>query len=171
MQVSGSNCKGVLVTLSRLTFDSEIREGVRAVWESTPDHLRYDRRLRDDFHHGWLTIVYLYLNYLYTCFLLQRALIKHTNTGQEALCDISRQVLGIVNSITTMRNPMVDLDRHYSWIVRLPFNLDINIWACGLLIGNRLLHTAFQAPVFFCLSFYTSPTNPDRTTWSSREPS
>jgi hypothetical protein len=61
--------------------------------------------------------VYLYLNYLYTCFLLQRALIKHTNTGQEMLCDLSRRVLGIVNTITTMRNPMVDLDRHYSWIV------------------------------------------------------
>ncbi|KAJ5174487.1 uncharacterized protein N7482_000364 [Penicillium canariense] len=93
-----------------------IREGVRAVWEATPDHLRYDRWPEGDFHYGWLTTVYLYLNYLYTCFLLQRALIKHTNTGQEELCDISRQVLGIVNRITTKRSPMVDLDRHYSWI-------------------------------------------------------
>jgi hypothetical protein len=30
-----------------------------------------------------------------------------------------------VNSITTRRNPMVDLDRHYSWIVRLPVALAI----------------------------------------------
>lgn len=148
----------------RLTFDSEIREGVRAVWESTPDHLRYDLRPRDDFHHGWLTLVYLYLNYLYTCFLLQRALIKHTNTGQESLCDISRRVLSIVNSITTMRNPMVDLDRHYSWIVRLSLDLDIKTCASGLLIETRLLLTASQAPVFFYWSFYINPTNLDRTT-------
>lgn len=164
MQVSGRNRKVVLVNCPRLTFASDIRQGVRAVWESTPDHLRYDQRPRDDFHHGWLTIVYLYLNYLYTCFLLQRALIKHTNTGQESLCDISRQVLGIVNSITTMRNPMVDLDRHYSWIVRLPFQLDIHTRAFGLLIGTRHLHTVSQVQVFFYWSFYISLTNPDRTT-------
>ncbi|KAJ5439710.1 uncharacterized protein N7458_010708 [Penicillium daleae] len=117
---------------------NEIREGVRAVWESTPDHLRYDRRPRDDFHHGWLTIVYLYLNYLYTCFLLQRALIKHTNTGQESLCEISRQVLGIVNSITAMRNPMVDLDRHYSWIA-----LTYGVPSSGVLL-LELLHQSHK---------------------------
>jgi hypothetical protein len=108
---------------------------------------------------------------LYTCFLLQRALIKHTNTGQESLCDISRQVLGIVNSITTMRNPMVDLDRHYSWIVRLPFDLDIKTWMSGLLIEIRLLHTVSQAPVFFYWNFYISLTNPDHTKLSFHEPS
>lgn len=106
------------------------------MWESTPDNLRYDRRPRDDFHHGWLTLVYLYLNYLYTCFLLQRALIKHTNTGQESLCELSRQVLSIVNSITTRRNPMVDLDRHYSWIVRLPVALAIKAEVLLLLIDE-----------------------------------
>ncbi|KAJ5643826.1 uncharacterized protein N7484_006333 [Penicillium longicatenatum] len=105
----------------------EIEESVRVVWAATPDHLRYDRQPNNDglrfdrqpnkdFHHGWLTIVYLYLSYLYTCFLLQRALIKHTNTGHAALCDVSRRVLAIVISITSQRNPMVDLDRHYSWI-------------------------------------------------------
>lgn len=90
---------------------------MRVVWTATPDHLRYDLRPNNDSHHGWLTIVYLYLNYLYTCFLLQRALIKHANTGHAALCDVSRRVLAIVISITSQRNPMVDLDRHYSWIV------------------------------------------------------
>ncbi|KAJ5103389.1 hypothetical protein N7532_003918 [Penicillium argentinense] len=94
----------------------EIKEKIRDVWESTPDQICYDRRKNDDLHDGWLTIVYMYLNYLYTCFLLQRTLIKHTNTGQEALCEISRQTLGIVISITSIRSPMVDLDRHFSWI-------------------------------------------------------
>ncbi|CAI7678673.1 unnamed protein product [Penicillium pancosmium] len=94
----------------------EIKEKICAVWESTPDQICYDRRNNDDFHDGFLTIVYMYLNYLYTCFLLQRTLIKHTNTGQEALCDISRQTLAIVINLTSVRSPMVDLDRHYSWI-------------------------------------------------------
>lgn len=94
--------------------DSEIEESVRDVWNAAPDHLRYDRRQNDDFQ---ITTVYLYLNYLYSCFLLQRALIKYTNTRQDALCDVSRRVLAIVVTITSQRNPMVDLDRHYSWIV------------------------------------------------------
>lgn len=60
---------------------------------------------------------YIYLDYLYTFFLLQRSLIKHTNTGQEALLDISRQLLSMVIQISSVRNPLVDMDRHFSWIV------------------------------------------------------
>ncbi|EPS29977.1 hypothetical protein PDE_04927 [Penicillium oxalicum 114-2] len=118
---------------------NDILEGVRAVWESTPDHLRYDRNSADSVdHNGWLTILYLYLNYLYTCFLIQRALIKHTNTGQEALCDISRQVLSMVNSMTTRRSAMVDLDRHYSWIA-----LTYGVPSSGVLL-LELLHQSHQ---------------------------
>ncbi|KAJ5953163.1 hypothetical protein N7454_000059 [Penicillium verhagenii] len=95
---------------------NEIEEDVRKIWNATPDHLRYDRQSNDEFHHGWLTIVYIYLSYLYTCFLLQRALIKHTNTGQAALCDVSRRVLAIVVTITSQRSPMMDFAAHYSWI-------------------------------------------------------
>jgi hypothetical protein len=100
-----------------MSLDREIKEKICDVWESTPDQIRYDRRKNDDFHDAFLTIVYMYLNYLYTCFLLQRTLIKCTNTGQEELCDISRQTLAIVINLTSARHPMVDLDRHYSWIV------------------------------------------------------
>ncbi|CAI7580146.1 unnamed protein product [Penicillium glandicola] len=95
----------------------EIQAKSRAIWRSAPDQLRYDRRPNDHFYHGWLTIVYLYLDYLYTCFLLYRAVIKNTNTGQADLCDVSRRVLAIVIQINSIRTPMVDLDRHFSWIV------------------------------------------------------
>ncbi|OQE11100.1 hypothetical protein PENVUL_c003G00266 [Penicillium vulpinum] len=95
----------------------EIQAKSRAIWESTPDQLRYDRRLNDPSWHGWLMIVYCYLDYLYTCFLLYRAVVKHTNTGQADLCDVSRRVLAIVIQINTVRTPMVDLDRHFSWVV------------------------------------------------------
>lgn len=90
---------------------------MRAVWTAAPDHLRYDCQQSEDVYDGWLNVVNLYLNYLYTCFLLHRAQIKHTNTGKEALCDVSRRILAIVNDMGSMRNPMVDLDRHFSWIV------------------------------------------------------
>jgi hypothetical protein len=89
------------------------------MWGAAPDNLRYDRRLDDQFHDGWLTIAYFYLDYLYTCFLLYRAVIKHTNTGQADLCDVSRRILAIVIRVNSFRTPMVDLDRHFSWIVCL----------------------------------------------------
>ncbi|KAJ5997335.1 hypothetical protein N7522_008995 [Penicillium canescens] len=95
----------------------DIQAKSRAVWEAAPDHLRYDRRLDDQFHDGWITIAYFYLDYLYTCFLLYRAVSKHTNTGQADLCDISRRVLAIVIRVNSFRTPMMDLDRHFSWIV------------------------------------------------------
>jgi hypothetical protein len=105
-------------------YNREIQAKSRAIWESTPDQLRYDRRPNDHSYDGWLTIVYFYLDYLMTCFLLYRAVVKHTNTGQADLCDVSRRILAIVIQIHSFRTPMVDLDRHFSWIVcrpRLPF--------------------------------------------------
>lgn len=112
----------------------DIKQKIRSVWDSTPDQICYDRRKNDDFHDGYLTIVYMYLNYLYTCFLLQRTLMKNTNTGQESVCDISRQILSIVISITSTRTPMVDLDRHYSWIA-LTYGLP-----CASVLLLELLH-------------------------------
>ncbi|CAG8145130.1 unnamed protein product [Penicillium nalgiovense] len=95
----------------------EIQAKSRAIWQSAPDQLRYDRRSNPHLNDGCFTIVYLYLDYLYTCFLLYRAVVKHTNTGQADLCDISRRVLAIVIQVNSFRTPMVDLDRHFSWIV------------------------------------------------------
>ena len=129
---------------------SEIEENVRIMWAATPDHLRYDRMPVNDYHHGWLTIVYIYLNYLYTCFLLQRALIKHTNTSREALCDVSRRALSIVViTITSQRHSMVDLDKHYSWIVcSSPFKCVIRISLLTLTdpIGPHIRTAKRQCP-------------------------
>lgn len=60
--------------------------------------------------------------------------MKNTNTGQESVCDISRQILSIVISITSTRTPMVDLDRHYSWIA-LTYGLP-----CASVLLLELLH-------------------------------
>jgi hypothetical protein len=108
-----------MCTVDRLTlcFCSDIQAKTRAIWAAAPDNLRFDRQPNDQFHHGLLTITYFYLDYLYTCFLLYRAVEKHTNTGQADLCDVSRRVLAIVIQINSLRTPLVDLDRHFSWIV------------------------------------------------------
>ncbi|KAJ5582348.1 transcriptional regulator family: Fungal Specific TF [Penicillium sp. DV-2018c] len=95
----------------------EILEKSRAIWESAPDQLRYDRLVNDEYHDGSLSVIYYYLDYLYTSFLLYRAVIKHTDTGQADLCDVSRRVLAIVIHMNTFRAPMIDLGRHFSWIV------------------------------------------------------
>lgn len=70
----------------------------------------------DSARHGALAVTYFYLDYLYTCFLLYRAVVKGTGTGQADLCDVSRRMLFIVIQIN-IRTPMIDLDRHFSWIV------------------------------------------------------
>jgi hypothetical protein len=138
---------------------SDIQAKARAIWDAAPDHLRYDRRLNGHFHHGWLTIVHFYLDYLYTCFLLYRAVIRHTNTGQADLCDVSRRVLAIVIQINSFRTPMVDMDRHFSWIV-----------SPGLIVYERGRYTDQRRPsrtVFlrlaFCFSnFYANRMTLDR---------
>lgn len=98
----------------------EIQIKSRAIWEAAPDYLRYDRQPNEHFHDMWFTTSFIYLDYLYTCFLLYRAVVKHTGTRQADLCDESRRMLAIVVQINSFRTSMVDLGRHFSWIVRLP---------------------------------------------------
>ncbi|CAG7917568.1 unnamed protein product [Penicillium olsonii] len=96
---------------------NDIQAKSRAIWAAFPENTRYDCLSHDSAHHGALAITYFYLHYLYTCFLLYRAVVKGTNTGQGDLCDVSRRILAIVIQINSSRTPMVDLDRHFSWIV------------------------------------------------------
>lgn len=96
----------------------DIQAKSRAIWAAAPSSLRYDRCPCDTPPHALLTVAYFYLDYLYTCFLLYRAVVKGTNTGQADLCDVSRRVLAIVIHVNSFRTPMIDLGRHFSWIVR-----------------------------------------------------
>ncbi|KAJ5774043.1 Acyl-CoA N-acyltransferase [Penicillium paradoxum] len=116
----------------------EIQAKSRAIWEAAPDYLRYDRQLSNYPHELWLTTVYIYLDYLYTSFLLYRAVVKHTETGQADLCDESRQLLSIVLQINSFRSPMVDLGRHFSWIV-----LTYGVPSASVLL-LELLHQSHQ---------------------------
>lgn len=127
---------------------------MQTLWDSAPVYLRHDELPTIDMQNGGINVIYIYLNYLYTRFLLQRATIKHTNTGHEELFDISRRVLTIVTSMTTQRNSMVDLDIHYSWIVRLL----ASIFKCMhvLLTECRPSHTAFRAPASSSSNYFIS---------------
>ena len=109
----------VLRCLHKIFLSSDIQAKSRAIWAAFPENTRYDCLSHDSAHHGALAITYFYLHYLYTCFLLYRAVVKGTNTGQGDLCDVSRRILAIVIQINSSRTPMVDLDRHFSWIVRI----------------------------------------------------
>lgn len=103
--------------LYSLTRDIQAKS--RAIWAAAPSSLRYDRCPCDTPPHALLTVAYFYLDYLYTCFLLYRAVVKGTNTGQADLCDVSRRVLAIVIQVNSFRTPMIDTGRHFSWIVRV----------------------------------------------------
>ena len=123
-------------------WKSEIQKELQTVWEAAPAYLRYDLHTDPEKQHGWISSIYPYLSYLYTSFLLQRALIKHINTGQEALFDISRRILSIVTSMTTQRNTMVDLDIHYSWIVRIL----VSIFKCNACLTNGMQALTYGLP-------------------------
>lgn len=100
--------------------DSQIIEKARATWEAAPEYLRFNIQANVTDAEGpsaSFTLLNMYLDYLYSIFLLQRALVKRTNTGQEALLETSRQVLSLIITVTADRDPVMDMSRHYSWVV------------------------------------------------------
>ncbi|KAK1142145.1 hypothetical protein N8T08_008071 [Aspergillus melleus] len=99
---------------------NQIIEKARATWEAAPAYLRFDVQANDSDAEACLasfSILNMYLDYLYSIFLLQRALVKRTKTGQEALLETSRRVLSIIITVTADRDPMLDMSRHYSWVI------------------------------------------------------
>lgn len=67
------------------------------------------------------TLLHVYLDHLHTIFLLQRSVVKQTNSGHDALFSTSRLVLSIITRISADRDPVMDMTRHYAWIVGFPF--------------------------------------------------
>ncbi|XHF97795.1 hypothetical protein AWENTII_001374 [Aspergillus wentii] len=115
---------------------NQITEKARATWESCPAHLRYDLLVKEscDTSYPTFTMLHVYLDYLYTFFLLQRTLVKRTSTCHEPLFDTSRQLLSIIIKISAERDPLLDMSRHYAWIV-----LSYGLPSASLLI-LELLH-------------------------------
>ncbi|THC89211.1 hypothetical protein EYZ11_011346 [Aspergillus tanneri] len=98
---------------------SHIIEKARVTWEAAPAYLRFDVRTKESVEpfSTSFTILHMYLDYQYTIFLLQRTLVKRTNTGQEALLETSRRVLSILITVTAERDSVLDLSIHYSWLI------------------------------------------------------
>lgn len=99
---------------------SQIIEKARATLEAAPAFIRYDVHNQNEDAEAYASAfpsLHLYLDYLYTIFLLQRVLVKRTNTGQEALIHTSREALSIVIRIGSECETSMDLNRHYSWLV------------------------------------------------------
>ncbi|OOO10181.1 hypothetical protein OAory_01059890 [Aspergillus oryzae] len=99
---------------------NQIIEKARAALEAAPAFIRYDAHGQNEDAESYASSfpsLHMYLDYLYTIFLLQRVLLKRTNTGQDALIHTSREALSIVIRIVSKCEASMDLNRHYSWLI------------------------------------------------------
>ncbi|KAL2868408.1 putative C6 transcription factor [Aspergillus lucknowensis] len=97
---------------------NEVIETAQETWNACPSHLRYDRHIKTDRDPTSITFArrHIYLDYLYTLFLVQRMVVKRTNTGHEALFSTSREVLSLIIEMTGDRDMTEDTSIHQSWI-------------------------------------------------------
>ncbi|KAL3453951.1 hypothetical protein BJX65DRAFT_80567 [Aspergillus insuetus] len=98
---------------------NKVIQTAREMWDACPIHLRYDKYVSTEADSMSITFArrHIYLDYLYTLFLVQRMVVKRTNTSHEALFSTSREVLSIIIEVTNDRDPGVDISRHQSWVV------------------------------------------------------
>ncbi|KAL3466706.1 hypothetical protein BJX64DRAFT_249702 [Aspergillus heterothallicus] len=98
---------------------NKVIKTARETWDACPTHLRYDKYIRTDDDSMSINFArrHIYLDYLYTLFLVQRMVVKRTNTGHEAFFGTSREVLSIILEVTNDREPGVDISVHQSWVV------------------------------------------------------
>ncbi|KAL5334335.1 hypothetical protein BJX70DRAFT_378628 [Aspergillus crustosus] len=102
---------------------NKVIETAQKTWSSSPSPLRFDRIPNPSADYPSISFAkrHIYLDYLYTLFLVQRMIVKRTGTGQEALFHTSRKVLAIILEISGERHAGggggVDISRHHSWVV------------------------------------------------------
>ncbi|KAL6229412.1 hypothetical protein BDW75DRAFT_245760 [Aspergillus navahoensis] len=100
---------------------NELIQTAQNLWQSCPVHLRHDQYIHNGADSEPPSISFakrhIYLDYLYTLFLVQRMVVKRTSTSHEALFNTSRKVLTIILEVTGERHPGIDISRHHSWIV------------------------------------------------------
>ncbi|PWY90199.1 putative C6 transcription factor [Aspergillus heteromorphus CBS 117.55] len=98
---------------------TQIIEKARETWEACPARLRYDAPGQKHAEPSPLsfTTLHIYLDYLYTIFLLRRTVVKRTDTEKEALFDTSRLILSIVIKANGDQDSVLDLRRHHAWVL------------------------------------------------------
>ncbi|KAL4884575.1 hypothetical protein BJY04DRAFT_168101 [Aspergillus karnatakaensis] len=90
-----------------------------STWTTCPATLRFDSTptsATESRSFSW-SKRHIYLDYLYTLFLVQRMVVKRTNTGHEDLFRTSRSALAIILELSGERHPGEDMSRHHSWVV------------------------------------------------------
>ncbi|KAL4945160.1 hypothetical protein BDV06DRAFT_47990 [Aspergillus oleicola] len=99
---------------------NKVIETAHTLWENCPVNLRHDRNDKSDDDSGNSSLNFarrhIYLGYLFSLFLVQRTLVKRTNTGHQTLFQTSREILAIILEMTGERHPGLDVSRHHSWI-------------------------------------------------------
>ncbi|KAL2816992.1 hypothetical protein BDW59DRAFT_135058 [Aspergillus cavernicola] len=96
---------------------NKVIQAAQETWEACPARVRYDHDDKPDGNSMTFAKRHIYLDYLYTLFLVQRMVVKRTNTAHEALFSTSREILSIILSATSERDPALDISRHLSWVV------------------------------------------------------
>lgn len=109
------------IVLYKANRSSNVIEAAQNLWDSCPVTFRHDQCEKVEGLSPSFTFArrHIYLDYLYTLFLVQRMVTKRTNTGHESLFNTSREVLAIILELTNERHPGVDNSRHQSWIVSI----------------------------------------------------
>jgi chromatin structure-remodeling complex subunit RSC3/30 len=87
-----------------------------------PAFLRYKPEMEDTLEADQSTALLLsiHLDFLYNDFLLQRILVKRTETRSEALIAISREILNIVLVFVSKSNRSMRANCDLGWNVRGP---------------------------------------------------
>ncbi|KAL4928477.1 putative C6 transcription factor [Aspergillus undulatus] len=99
---------------------NKVIEAAHSLWESCPVNLRHDRDNKSEDTTVSSSLCFgrrhIYLGYLFSLFLVQRTVVKRTNTGHQTLFETSRKILAIILELTGERHPGIDVSRHHSWI-------------------------------------------------------
>ncbi|KAL4800400.1 hypothetical protein BDV19DRAFT_398029 [Aspergillus venezuelensis] len=99
---------------------NKVLETATNLWENCPVNMRHDRNDKSDDGTGNSSLDFarrhIYLGYLFSLFLVQRTVVKRTNTGHQTLFQTSREILAIILEMTGERHPGLDVSRHHSWI-------------------------------------------------------
>ena len=90
------------------------------MWNELPETVRYNPDCWNSgqpYHECYVWLLF-YLDYLYSHFLLQRALMKHSHTITDVLLDTARELLSSVLTLANQRDRLLMYQCDIAWNVR-----------------------------------------------------
>ena len=112
--------------IARLNILRDVTERLGKMWKAIPETIRYDPSCWNSgqpYHECYMRLL-IYLDYLYTHFLLQRALVKHTRITTDLLFESARKLLANVLTLANERDRLLEYQSDLSWTVSHTPNLN-----------------------------------------------